>query len=300
MEAMPGKISAVINTFNEERNIVRAINSVKWADEILVCDMHSDDQTAELAKKSGARVISYKRLDYVEPARNFAISKASNEWILVLDPDEEIPESLKTRLIQISYRMGQIDYVRIPRKNIIFGKWIKASMWWPDFNIRFFRKGQVKWSEQIHRPPQVSGQGLDLSAEEDLAILHHNYQTVSQFIDRLNRYTKVQAEELKGRGYKFIWRDLIDKPLNEFLSRFFAGRGYQDGLHGLVLGLLQAFSFLVVYIRLWEETRFREQNLNLGDVEEEKKQIAQSFNYWIKQSNMSSNPFKRFLQKIKG
>src|SRR5688572_12024024 len=94
-------ISVVINTFNEEKNIERAIKSVAWADEILVCDMHSDDNTAIIARKLGATVFLHKRVGFVEPARNFAISKASNDWILILDADEEIPGSLSDKFKEI-------------------------------------------------------------------------------------------------------------------------------------------------------------------------------------------------------
>lgn len=294
------KISVVINTLNESKNIERAINSVKWANEIVVCDMHSEDKTVEIAKKMGAKVIYHKKEDYVELARNFAISKASGDWILIIDPDEEIPQSLKLRLLEISSKMHQIDFVKIPRKNIIFGSWMKTSMWWPDYNTRFFKKGKVEWKPKIHRQPEVSGEGLELSAEESLAIVHHNYQSIGQFIGRMNRYTQVEAKELKKEGYKFKWQDLLDKPLGEFLSRFFANRGFEDGLHGLSLSLLQAFSVLLVYLKLWEESNFQKQEFNLSKIEEEKNKNAFAINYWIKQSKLSKNPLKRFLQKVTG
>ena len=296
---MKPSISVVINTLNEENTIARALNSVKWADEVLICDMHSTDKTVNIAKKMGAKVVFHKRLDFVEPARNFAISKALGDWILILDPDEEILDKLRDRLTQIVSAMEQIDYVRIPRKNIIFNKWMKASMWWPDLNVRFFKKGQVKWGEKIHKPPQTLGQGLDLPLNEELAILHNNYQSISQFLERMNRYTEVEARELKIDGYNFKWQDLVEKPLSEFLSRFFASKGYEDGLHGLSLSLLQAFSFFIVYVKLWEKTRFKEQVIPLVEIEKEKNKSANAINYWIKQSTRSSNLFKRFLQKIK-
>lgn len=292
-------ISVIINTLNEEKNISRAINSVKWADEIMVCDMYSEDKTVEIAKKLGAKVVFHKRLDYVEPARNFAISKASNEWILIVDPDEEIPDQLAKRLKEIANKMHEIDYVRIPRKNIIFGRWMQASMWWPDLNVRFFKKGSVEWSDKIHRPPTASGVELDLPVEEGLAIVHHNYQTISQFITRMNRYTTVEADQLIKQNYQFKWQDLIEKPLGEFLSRFFAKKGYQDGLHGLALSLLQSSSFLIVYLKVWESSSFKEADLKLTDLETEKEKVGYQINYWMKEIKLSKNPFKRFLSKFK-
>lgn len=291
------KISAVLNSFNDERNIQKALQSVSWCDEIVVCDMYSEDKTAEIAKKTGSKVFYHKKQDYVELARNFAISKTSNEWILLLDPDEEIPESLKERLIEIASGMKHIDYVRIPRKNLIFNHFMKASMWWPDLNIRFFKKDKVKWGDKIHAQPRISGEGLDLPAEDKWAIVHYSYKDVSQFINRMDRYTKIQADELIKEGYKFNWKDLMSKPLGEFLSRFFANQGYKDGLHGLSLSLLQAFSFLVVYLKVWEVSRFKEQDLSLADFEDEVKVMGRDLNYWINQSKGGS--LKKFLKIFK-
>ncbi len=284
---------------NEEKSIERALKSVSWADEIVVCDMHSEDQTIEIAKKFGAKVFCHQREDYVEPARNFALSKASGDWILVLDPDEEVPESLVRRLQEIAGSIKQINYVRLPRKNLIFGHFMKAANWWPDYNIRFFKKGGVKWTDQIHRPPEVIGEGIDLPADEKWAITHNHYNSVTQFLERMIRYTKVQAEELKEAGYKFNWQDLIKKPLSEFLSRFFANRGFEDGLHGLVLSLLQAFSFVVVYLRVWEMEGFKSQAVNLPDLKQLSKHSGIEIDYWFKYANLSKNNFKRFLQKLK-
>lgn len=296
---MANGISVVINTYNEESNIKRAIESVSWADEILICDSYSEDKTVEIAKRLDAKVVSHKKVDYVELSRNFAISKASNDWILVLDPDEEIKESLKERLLQISSKMKEISFVRLPRKNIIFGKWMKASGWWPDYNIRFFKKGKVNWTDKIHKPPEVLGEGIDLEADEKWAIIHHHYKDILQFLERMIRYTSVQADELKKEGYTFDWKDLIKRPLAEFLGRFFANKGFKDGIHGLALSMLQAFSFFVVYLRIWEMEKFESQKIDLGEIKDLSKQTGNEINYWLKYGNLSKNPFKSFFQKIK-
>jgi len=293
------KISVVINTLNEASDLEQALESLKWADEIIVCDMYSDDNSVEIAKKYGAKVVFHKRVSHVELARNYAISKASNDWILILDPDEEIPESLASRIQDITVKMEQINFVEIPRKNLIFNKWMKASMWWPDYNIRFFKKGTVSWGEKIHSDPQTDGEGIKLDTKEDYAIVHHHYNSISQFLDRLNRYTSVQANELHADGIKFQWTDLITKPLSEFLSRFFANKGFEDGLHGLTLSLLQAFSFLIVYLKLWEFQKFTDQNIKLAEMKSLVEKSGKEIGYWFKYSNLSPNPFKRFAQKVR-
>lgn len=283
------KISIVINTLNEEKNIARCINSVKKMGEIVVCDMHSDDNTVKIAKSLGAKVFSHKRLSYVEPARNYAIGKATNEWILILDPDEEISAGL-TKIVKGILRgdrrassdvAGGADYYRIPRKNIIFGKWLKHTLWWPDYQIRLFRKGSVLWQDEIHSFPLTSGTGADLPAKEKYAIVHYNYNSLSQYLEKMSRYTRVTSEQLLKGGYVFNWKDLITKPLNEFLRRFFEGDGYKDGVHGLALSLLQAFSELVIYINVWEKQGFKKKELKNVEVKDEIVKSVKDVKWWV-------------------
>lgn len=289
------KISLVVNTFNEENNLTRCLESIKdFADEIIVVDMHSTDRTVQIAKKFEAKVFEHEYTRYVEPARNFALSKAKGEWILVLDADETIEESLKKALKEISVK-DEFDYVQIPRKNIIFGKWIKNSHWWPDYLIRFFRKGKVKYSDKIHVPPSPEGEGLKLSLKEENAIVHYNFQSISQFIERLNRYTDIQSDGLIEGGYKFHWPDLLIKPTNEFFSRFFAGEGYKDGVHGLALGLLQLFSEAVVYMKVWEKRGFEEEEVKgFGKIFE---QMVNNFLYWLERN--ASTKLDKIRLKLK-
>lgn len=274
------KISVVINTLNEEKNLAKALASVRQlADEIVVCDMESDDKTQEIAKKAGAKVYEYKRTGYVEPARNFALRQAQGKLILILDADEILPEKLAKKLKEIA-KAPNADYYRIPRKNIIFGKWIKHSRWWPDYNIRFFKKGFVSWSEVIHSVPVTKGRGLDLEANERNAIIHYNYYSINQFVERLNRYTELHSILKIKDGYKFDWSDLIKKPMNEFLSRYFQGEGYKDGLHGLALAGLQAFSEFVMYLKVWEKQKFEEVEVKADDVIGEMKESESDLHYW--------------------
>lgn len=295
---MKSSISVVINTFNEEKNIEQALKSVNFVDEVIVCDMHSTDNTVKIAEKFGAKVIYHKYVRYVEPARNYAISKTKSDWVLILDADEIIPERLADNILDSVSSYSAPTFIEIPRKNIIFGKWMKASGWWPDFHIRFFQKGSVVWQDEIHSKPKTVGLGIRLSESEENAIVHHHYVGITQFIERLNRYSSIQAEELSQKGIKFHWADLFSKPLSEFLSRYFAQRGFEDGLHGLALGLLQAFSFLVVYLKLWEMRNFPDQRVSIKDLKTELVESGKEIKYWIKFVSLSKNPIKRIIQKI--
>jgi (heptosyl)LPS beta-1,4-glucosyltransferase len=172
------------------------------------------------------------------------------------------------------------DYYRLPRKNIIFGKWIKYSRWWPDYNIRFFKKGKVSWNEIIHSVPMTNGKGTDLEAKEKNAIVHYHYRSVEQYIERMNRYTSEHAKLLIKEGYRFSWRDIIQKPMSEFLSRYFQGEGYKDGVHGLALAGLQALSELVMYLKVWEKGGFEARSLKVRKVVNEMKEVESELHYW--------------------
>lgn len=250
------RISAIVNTLNEEDNIADCLESLAWVDEIVVVDMDSDDKTKQIAYKYTPNVYNHKRAGYVEPARNFAIAKATGDWMLILDADERISPSLAGRLRDIAQE-NAINFVRIPRKNIIFGTWMKHTRWWPDYNVRFFKRDKVEWLPEIHSIPITQGEGINLPEEDKFAILHHNYVSLAAYFDRMERYTTIQAKELIKDDYQLHWPDMLLKPLREFLSRFFAAQGYEDGLHGLVLAMLQAFSEFLVYLKVWEHQGFK-------------------------------------------
>ena len=311
-------ISAVINTLNEEKNIERCLETLSWVDEIVVCDDGSTDKTLEIAKKFGAKIYHHKSAGFVEAARNFAVRLAQGDWILVIDADEEIPSTLANTLKsiaegknhkklleqQIVTKSDDLTHVLVPRKNIIFGKWIEHSGWWPDYQIRFFKKGKVKWTGKIHEDPKTLGVGCSFLPNEDLAIIHHNYQTIGQFIERMNRYTDIEAKELTAAGYKFNWLDLIKKSNGEFFNRFFAQAGFKDGLHGLILASLQSLSFFVTYIKVWELQGAAEQKIELRELWQQTIPILKEFKFWLfsslsKETKGAKKLLYKFLQKLR-
>ena len=298
------KISVLINTLNEEKRIARALASVSgFANEIVVIDMHSTDKTVEIAKNAGARVYSHKKIGYVEPVRNFGIEKCKHDWVFILDADERLPKSLKDYL-KTEIKKPSANYYRIPRKNLIFGKWIKHTGWWPDYNIRFFKKDTVSWNEIIHSVPTTSGLGVDLPAERDFAIIHNSYSSLEEYILRMNRYTTIQAKLLNKGGVKFYWTNLITKPSSQFLTRFFAQEGYKDGLHGLALSLLQAFAELVLYLKLWQKGKFERKKISTSQLKDEIKSESRKFIWWyfevkIGQANIFRKAWLKLQRKLK-
>ena len=272
----------VVNVVDAEIEVLpRALKSVeKLANEIVIVDMTTDGkEVAKIGKEFAARIYKHEFVDYVEPVRNFSITKATGDWVLIIDPDEEIPVSLMGKIKKI-VNEPKADYYRLPRMNIIFGKWIEHSGWWPDYNIRLFKKGKVEWTEEIHGVQVTMGEGADLPAKEESAIIHHNYQTIEQYIERMNRYTGKQAENLLRGGYSFRWQDVIHKPAREFVARYFAGEGYKDGVHGLALASLQAFSELAVILKVWQKGGFERQKLGVKDVIKELGLVERDLDYW--------------------
>lgn len=294
-------ISAVINTWNEEKNIKRCLDSIiSWVNEIIVVDMNSTDDTREISEKLGAKVFIHPPTGFVEPARNFAIEKASNDWILVLDADEEVSPSLASKIQALALANHNKSFFRIPRKNIIFGSWIRHGRWWPDLQIRLFKKGCVTWLNEIHSIPVTQGEGVDLEIKPDNAITHYNYDSISQYISRMDRYTTIQAQEMIDEGIEFKVPDLIKRPLNEFISRYLAGEGYKDGLHGLIVSTLQAFSEFVLYLKLWEKSHFKEEEFNLNMFDSKCRKISSEIDYWIKEERLKkeTSQLKRMVKRV--
>lgn len=278
------KLSVVISTKNSEKIIKRAVESVTFADEIVVVDMESDDKTIEIAKKYTDRIFSHKDHGYIEPARNFSLSKARGEWILLLDADEEVSPGLKKAVLGVVNAKEQTqlpDCFYLPRKNIIFNKWIQKTGWWPDYQLRFFRNGQVEWPVEIHSVPITKGEVKEFPPKEELALIHHNYQSIIQFIKRLNHYSSIQAKECKSQK-KITDSQILDEFFSSFLQRLFSQEGIEEGTHGVSLSILQATADAAVKMKLWEQQGFPQLNKEdssraLASVTRFKKELS----YWI-------------------
>jgi len=289
-------LSVVITTWNEAENLPRAVKSARLiADEIVVVDTQSTDNTVAIASKLGCKVYHHKNTGIVEPVRNFSISKAKGEWILLLDADEVIPQELAVQITK-TIKANTADYFRLPRKNIIFGKHITSDHWWPDYVYRLFRKGFVVWSDAIHSIPVTRGRGGDFPAIPDQALIHHNYQDISQFLNRLNRYTDYQLNLLTAQAFQFSWGQLISAPAQEFLRQFFARRGYKDGVHGLALASLQGFSEMVVYLKLWQSQQFKQEEISLAQYEKYSSIQFKQLRWWLYEVR---GPMYRLFRRIK-
>jgi len=294
-------ISAVLCVYNEEKNIEECLKSLSFVDEIIIVDDGSSDKTVEIAKKYTDKIFPHDHVGYVEPLRNLAIAKAAGNWILVLDADERVPTSLAEKLQTIvSEDDPKLSCIEIPRKNMIFGKWIEHTGWWPDYQRRFFRKDKVTWSDEIHSVPEVDGEVIKLPSEEAMSILHENYENIADYLQRMDRYTSIESEE--AREVLHI-SHFLQKPASEFLFRFFAKEGYKDKEHGLVLSLLQSYFQLVTLTKQWEKNNYKMEGMgaNVESVTIVLSSLAKEYLYWYYTVKIesSSNPISKLIYKVK-
>lgn len=247
-------ISAVVVARNEEDNIAACLASITWCDEIILIDMESDDHTTRIARRYTNKIYSHKKVGYADPARNFAVSKATGPWILVLDADERISAQLKTRLL-LEAQKSEVDIIELPRKNIIFGRWIRHTQWWPDYAPRFFKKESVTYTKQVHAFEKKHSAAKKIEAAEELAIIHYNYKNMGTFMEKMNRYTSIEARCLAENKVVFTISAIVSKPTKEFIWRYIIGKGFLDGWRGFVLSVLMAYYWFVVYKKLWQLER---------------------------------------------
>lgn len=244
------RITVVINTINEEKNIAACIRSARLlSKDILVVDMKSSDGTVKIAKKLGVTVIPVKNYGYVEPARAVGLDKAQGEWIFVLDADERITPALAAELKKIAASPTH-DIYSIPRKNIILGKWIRHTAWWPDNQIRFFKKGMLRWGKTIHAWPIMKGTRYDLPPREAHALVHYNFRSVAALAERMPRYARFEPAE-RSKGIKSVL-DLAHTLDADFRWRFIEKEGYKDGAHGYILSEFMRFYRLLIFMNHWE------------------------------------------------
>jgi glycosyltransferase involved in cell wall biosynthesis len=243
-----------INTLNEEANIGECIASVSWADEVIVVDMHSEDRTVEIAKAMGARTFLHERLAFADPARNFAFQQATGDWVMMIDADERVPETLAAE-VRRRVEHSTADAYNIAFKNIAFERWMRHGDLWPDYHLRLFRAGLVSWPTRVHDRPRPTFPVENLPATEAFAIVHSSssYQSVRGFAEKYFLvYAPLEAEVYRENGYQFRRRHVLLFPWRELRFRLLRHKGYKDGFPGLAIALLHAAYRLCAVLYYWE------------------------------------------------
>lgn len=249
-------ISAVVNTCNEEKYIERCLEHLKWVDEIVVVDMYSTDKSVEIARQYTDKIYFHPRVPSVELVRNFALRKANGDWILIVDPDEVIPEILAQEMLRRIDLNPDFSALAFPRKDIFWDRYLKHA--YPlQWQTRLFKKGYVVFPECVHTRPEIKGKVIYLPQEESFCLIHYNFERISQFLEKTNRYTTGEAEDLDKKGVKFNELDLFKKPLAEFYCRYFLRKGYKDGMEGFLFCALMALYRFLAWAKLWEMKKNR-------------------------------------------
>lgn len=244
-------ISVVIHTYNSEKYLDECLSSVEQADEIIVCDMYSTDKTVEIAEKHGAIVIYHENVGFADPARNFAMSHVTSDWLLVVDSDEVIPQALWDYLRNHIKGENPEEGLEIPRKNIVLGKIMWS--WYPNCIQRFWKKGCVSWPANVHETPDTYGRLKRINPKlKDAAIIHYNYDSIEAFISRTNKYTSLELKKFQERNIKFSLSLLLVRPFLEFLKRYFLKMGFREGMHGFIFSTFLAFYKFLAAAKLWE------------------------------------------------
>lgn len=241
------KLTVIILTYNEERHIKDCIASAGLADEILIIDSGSSDNTVQIAREAGARVITHPMNEGFAAQRNFALEQAANEWVMFLDADERITTSLAEGIKAVLTEGPKISAFRIPRRNHFLGKWIKHCGWYPDYSLRLMRKGEAYYTGLVHEHLVVDGETSVLNEP----FIHYTYSSVEQYLSKLNKYTSLAAQEMKARDKIASILDIAFRPAFTFLKMFFLRKGIFDGIEGLVICLLSSFYVLVKYTKLY-------------------------------------------------
>ena len=292
-------ISAVVSVFNGEKELDDCLRSVSFADEIIVVNNSSTDKTLEVAKRYTDLIFTRPNNAMLNVNKNFGFSRVKGDWILCLDADERVSPELQEEIENLKLKIeNSVNGYFIPRKNIIFGKWIEHAGWYPDHQLRFFRKGRGKFEEKhVHEMIKVVGNVKYIKNY----LVHYNYISVSQFLQKLEIYAPNEAKNLIQGGYRFKWQDAINFPVKEFLSRFFARGGYKDGFHGLILSIFMAFYHFVVFANIWEKRGFDKIERNLmEETAAEVKKSYKDFIFWIDNERLKTieNPLKKIAYKI--
>lgn len=292
----PG-ISAVIVVHNQVDLLKKCLKSIhNWVDEIIIIDLESTEDVKSLVTFYKTKYFTHEMIGIVEEIRQETLKYAGHEYVLFIDPDETIPQTLANDLVS-KIKEGTYDYFATPRQNYVFGKWVRHSRWWPDIQTRIFRHDKVVWGKTLHSEAVSTGTGYTYDSTEDFAIHHENYRTLDEFISKNMRYAKADATERAKSGQPLTLLAAMRLSVSELMSRFFQGGGYKDGMHGLILGILQSFYYFMVYAYYWEAVGYKDL-----ETEDEVKGFPRTWfahglsesMYWDK----SNSPIKIIKEKI--
>ena len=253
---MPPALSVTVVTKNEEANLARTLASVRWADEIVIVDSGSTDATGEIARGFGAKLVVEEWKGFAAQ-KNSAIAQSTGEWVLSLDADEEASPELAEEIGSLLAGSPECDGYFIPRRNFFLGRWIRHGGFYPDPKLRLFRRGSAEFEARaVHETMRCAGPTGHLRGN----LLHHAYPALENYIEHMNRYSSLGAQEAAARGKSspnpaaFLCNVCLN-PAATFLWNYVFRLGFLDGREGLLLHLYHSAYVSWKYAKAWERSR---------------------------------------------
>ncbi len=242
-------LSVIVITKNEEGNIRECLESVRWASEVVVVDGGSVDSTVEIATSMGAKV-HIRPWEGYGAAKNFALSQCTGAWVLWLDADERVTDSLAGEMQSIVGKgVGDFAGYEVARRAYFLNRWIKHCGWYPGYVLRLFKRETGRFTEdRVHERLEVRGIVGHLQSD----LLHYTDPNLHHYFEKFNRYTSLGAEEMVDKGKNFGIADLIFRPIWVFIRMYMIRRGFLDGIQGFILCVLSAAYVFTKYAKLWE------------------------------------------------
>ncbi|MDY6845175.1 MAG: glycosyltransferase family 2 protein [Thermodesulfobacteriota bacterium] len=241
-------ISVAIITKNEEHNIEEALKSIENTAEIIIVDAFSTDRTLDICRAYTQNIYQVEWQGYARQ-KQIAIEYATGPWVFVLDADERFIDSLKVEIAQVVNNSRTYCGYYVPRKNFFLGKWIQHGGWWPDYTLRLFLKDKAcVEARRVHERIEVKGKVGYLKNPLE----HYTYRTIADYIKKVDLYSTLSAEELSEKGKYPGITTLVTHPFFTFFKMFFLRFGFMDGVHGLLLAVLNSYYTFLKYVKLWE------------------------------------------------
>lgn len=247
-------LSVAIITKNEAANLPRTLESVRWADEVVVLDSGSTDGTVDIAWNFGAKLLQEEWHGFGKQ-KNLAIQHCTSEWVLSLDADEEVSEALAQEIKQLLEETPEVDAYFVPRRNLFLGRWIRHGGYYPDPKLRLFRKGTAWFEERaVHETAQYTGPTRALQS----SLIHHAYPTLENYIEHMNRYSTLGAGQAAAKNQTskswlaFLWNVLLN-PAATFIYNYILRVGFLDGREGLLLHLYHSAYVSWKYAKAWQQ-----------------------------------------------
>ena len=243
------KLTVTVITYNEAENIAAALDSVSWADEIIVVDSHSTDDTVAIARKRATRVIVRDWPGYSEQ-KNFAADHASHDWVLSMDADERVTPQLAGEIRKLLQQEPASRGYRVRRVSRYLGRWIRSTDWFPDYQLRLYDRRAGRWNGlRIHESFRLTaGTAAHLQGE----LQHYAYRDISHHLQKIDAYTTLIADQWMEEGRRSSVLRLALHPMMAFFRNYVLRRGFSDGLPGLVISILNSYYVFLKFAKLWE------------------------------------------------